>query len=213
MNGEFGVPSDGLPFDLRHKTWPIVYKLGKGSNKEDIQNQQEYVVSHLVDKIKLIRNTKGSLPVLALNPSQENIERVIKYSDAKNDWEHQSMGWKTIARYRGDVNLRFEMNYDNDEGVQQKDFKEEWANRHPDSHATGYWCDLYYNQTLIERFILVSVDGGRALLPTPTEGKNYIHWDQVLPLDYKVAEIHDTIGTLSQYMTRSRLTIFNNDGT
>jgi hypothetical protein len=213
MNEEFGGPDKGLPFDLAHKRWPIVYKLGKDANTEEFKSQQKQLISQLVNAVKLIlrqaTSTKGSLPILAVNPSQENIEQVILYSDPINDWEHQSINDKTIARYKRDVNLRFEINYTGD-GIQQKDFQEEWANSHPDPKARGYWCDLYYNQSLIERFVLVSVDGGRAMLPIPKEG-GIGYWDQVLLLDYKVAEIHDALGTLSQYMARSKLTISDSD--
>lgn len=213
MNGAFGNPDEGLPFDLAHKRWPIVYTLSEGSTKEDIENQRTHMVTSLLNAVRLILQAKAiePLPVIVLNPSQENIERVVMYSDPKADWGHQSIGGKIVVRYKGDVNLRFEINYHSNEGIQQEDFKEEWANRHPDPSATGYWCNLYYNQTLIERFILVSVDGGRALLPIPKKGKDFAHLDQVLPLDYKIAEIHDTTGTLSQYMARSRLTIYNED--
>ena len=146
----------------------------------------------------------GGLP----NPSQDNIRQAIMQSDPISDWSHGNLDWKRVTTYKKDVNLRFEIDF-TEKGTQREDFKAEWANRHPDPQATGYWCDLYYGQTQVERFLLVSVDGGRAMLPIPIFGEDRMRPDQVLPLDYKVAEIHDTIATLSEYMARSGLTILN----
>jgi len=104
------------------------------------------------------------------------------------------------------MNLRFEIGY-MDDGVQCKDFREPWANRHPDPSATGYWCNLYYGSTLVKKLILVAVDGGRAMLPIPQRGRKNMRSDRVLPLDYKVAQIHDRLGTLEEYMSRSGLMV------
>ena len=65
-----------------------------------------------------------------------------------------------------DPRLRFRAKFTGD-GIQNDNFKDEWANRYPDPRATGYWYDLYFDGNLIERFILVFVDGGRASIPPP----------------------------------------------
>jgi hypothetical protein len=101
------------------------------------------------------------------------------------------------------VNLRFEIEF-NKNGIQLDNFKEEWANKHPNPTTKSYWCNLYYNSTHIEQFILVSVDGGRALLPLPN-GRDDLF---VKPLYYKVAQIYDdSFGSLDKYMIRSGLKI------
>lgn len=146
---------------------------------------------------------------LAANPTRENTERVIMESDPVKDWDHVYEGNRTITTYKKDMNLRFEINYSGT-GIQCNNFQEPWANRHPDPAATGYWCSLYYGATLVEKFILVSVDGGRAMLPIPqrdTRGPR--HYVKVLPFDYKIAQIHDRgfVKTLDEYMKRSGLTI------
>ena len=145
---------------------------------------------------------------LATNPTRENIETVILQSDPANDWNHESDAVHSIASYKKDLNLRFEIRY-MDEGIQCKDFKEPWANCHPHPSATGYWCNLYYGSTLVEKFILVAVDGARAMLPIPKKGSSEARPDKVLPLNYKVAQVHDTLGTLDEYMARSGLSIYD----
>jgi hypothetical protein len=102
--------------------------------------------------------------------------------------------------------LRFEINYTR-AGTQADDFQEPWASRHPDPHATGYWCQLYYGASLIGQYVLVSVDGGRAMLPLPSLGADRQHPGPVTILEYKIAEIHDSLGTLKEYMTRSGLVV------
>jgi hypothetical protein len=102
---------------------------------------------------------------------------------------------------REDPRLRFRAKYI-DEGIQNDDFKDEWANRHPDPKAVGYWYDLYYDGNLIDRFILVAVDGARANIPPTNWQTGKIHM-----MEYKVAQIHDTLGTLDEYILRSKLEV------
>ena len=83
-----------------------------------------------------------------------------------------------------------------------KDFKEPWANSHSDPTANSYWYNLYYDNALIERFVLVSVDGARAELPLPKASTT-----EVEPLIYKVAEIFDEGNTLEEYMEKSGLSL------
>jgi hypothetical protein len=144
---------------------------------------------------------------LAENPTRENVEKVIMGSNPSTDWNRESNAVHSIASYKKDLNLRFEIKY-TDDGIQNNDFKEPWANRHPDPSATGYWCDLYYSSTLVERFVLVAVDGGRAMLPLPKVGPQGVRPNEVLPFEHKIAQIHDTIGTLESYMKRSGLSVY-----
>ena len=71
--------------------------------------------------------------------------------------------------------------------------------------ATGYWYDLYYDGNLIDRFILVAVDGARASLPSPDWQSGKVHM-----MDYKVAKINDTLKTVDQYLARSGLEVDEN---
>ncbi len=139
------------------------------------------------------------------SPDWRNIEKTIIASDPRSDWNTITENSKTITSYKKDMNLRFEVKYEED-GIQSENFNEPWANSFPDPSATGYWCGLYYGATLIQRFILISVDGGRALLPLPkTRSGDTIFPNLVLPLDYKVAQIHDSLDTLQEYMSLAGL--------
>lgn len=139
-------------------------------------------------------------PKLNSSSSVEEIENAIISSDSQTDWIHNSKGLKSTAVYKKDSNLRFEVSIA-DEDLQNRRFQEPWANKHPDPNSTGYYYDLYYGSTLIKRYILVGVDGERALLPLPDRTTL-----QVDEMSYKVAQIHDTTGTLDEYMQRSGLT-------
>ncbi len=143
---------------------------------------------------------------LSAAPTKENIERVILNSDPRNDWSLHSDPTKTVCSYKQDVNLRLEMRND-ESGVQCEDFREPWANKFPDRSARGYWCDLYYGSSHIGRYVLVAVDGARALLPLPRHGAPGKRPHHVLPLDYRIAEIHDALQTLDQYMRDAGLEV------
>ncbi len=151
------------------------------------------------DKIKTWFNSD-----LLQNPTHENILRTVLKSDAKADWVKSRTNQKQTVAYVRNPNLRFEMSY-LDDGIQRENFKAPWANRHPDPSATGFWCDLYFGQTLIQRFILVGVDGIRAMLPPPTNADGSPGGTAIQPLPYQVAKIHDTPGTLDEYIQRSGL--------
>ena len=137
-------------------------------------------------------------------PSRENIQQVVMKSDPRSDWIRAQTNLRQVVSYRANPSLRFEASFLED-GIQCENFRERWANRHPDPSATGYWRDLYFGPTLIQRFILVGVDGGRALLPPPRGTDGVPGGDVVQPLDYQVARIHDTLGTLDEYLRRSGL--------
>jgi hypothetical protein len=141
---------------------------------------------------------------LAQNPTRARVLDAVLRSDPASDWIRANSNARSVASYRNDANLRFVMKH-SDDGVQCDDFQEPWANRHPDRRATGYWCDLFYAATLLERFILVGVDGGRALIPVPKDGAEGLRPNEIRPLDYQVGRIFDTSRTLDEYICRSGL--------
>lgn len=145
-------------------------------------------------------------PDLLSHPSHENIQRLIVTSNASGDWKKSQTSLKQTISYVHNPNLRFEMSH-LDDGVQQKDFVTEWANKHPDPKAVGLWCDLFFGPTLIERFILVGVDGMRALVPPPRKPDRFPGGSEIQYLDYRVAKIHDSLNTLDEYIKRSGLTV------
>ena len=156
----------------------------------------------VLDKIFGRKSKKLLELLIARQPTKENIEKLILHSDPKNDWHGRSTNEMGVVTYNNDVNLRFEEKHNRD-GIQCDDFKAEWANCHPNAKAIGCWFDLYYGSSLLERFILVGVDGCTALLPIPKPSDS----KKVLPLEYKVAQIHDTTNTLPEYMERSGLSV------
>jgi hypothetical protein len=143
-------------------------------------------------------------PNALIDPSHEQIEKVVLRSDPRKDWLHAHGHTSQITSYRHNPTLRFERSFLED-GVQNDNYRDPWANRHPDSHAVGYWCDLYFGPTLIRRFVLVAVDGARALIPPPRRTDGVPGGDTIQPLDLQVARIHDTLSTLDEYIARSGL--------
>jgi len=91
--------------------------------------------------------------------------------------------------------------------LEGEDFHEPWANEHADSTAIRYEIELKYQNTLIQRFYCVSVDGGRALMPTPKLTTNRSFPDKIRRMDYKVAKVFDALNTLDEYVERSGLTV------
>ena len=127
----------------------------------------------------------------------------ILTTDPKNDWKWIKTNWAEEAFLKEDPRLRVRVRWD-DEGKHNDNFKEEWANKYPDPRASSYWYDLSNDGALIERFILVSVDGARAELPIPD-----INTLVIQPLPYKIAQIFDELNTLDEYILRSGLTVKN----
>jgi len=131
-----------------------------------------------------------------------NYGEILKFivtTDPKKHWERLQNEYSTEIFLKEDPRLRFKVKYI-DDGVHRENFVEEWANCHPDKKATSYWHHLYYEGDLIKSFILVSVDGERASLPLPNLGSR-----EKSILCYRVAQIHDTLGTLDEYIKRSGL--------
>ena len=206
MNTFYGEPERNLPFNLAHKRFPITYYLCD-ENAGEKSKVRDKLVDQLQEAIKLILEVRLNIDdptPLSDEPSVDNIKDHILQSNPKSDWLANSLNWKSTVTYRHDVNLRIEINY-NDKGTQQKNFVDSWANCFPDKKATGYWCDIYFGQSHIERTVLVSVDGGRAKLPIPTEADENGNYLVVKPFDYKIAEIFDSLGSLYQYFQHSGL--------
>jgi hypothetical protein len=212
MNLEFGEP-DELPFDLKHKRWPIQYRMNEAiyADKAELKNEKDKLTCSFRDFMRVIldlRKTDISKPVRAGAPSMKYIARCLQTSDAAQDWDLNSVDRKTVAIYRDDVYLSIEVDYE--DGVQAEDFREPWANIFPDPRAVGYWVDFKYAGVLIPsmRSILVSVDGGRAMLPIPRQAGISSALTEVMDQDYKVAQIFDAnSGQLDNYLWRARLTV------
>ena len=135
----------------------------------------------------------------------DEILEFIKTTDPKNDWHWIKTSWAEEAFLKEDPRLRIRVRWD-DGGVHTKDFNGPWAITQSDQTATSYWYDLSYNSGLIDRFILVAVDGGQAELPLPDPVTL-----EVDPLSYKVAQIFDEHDSLDEYMGRTGLRVKQTD--
>lgn len=131
----------------------------------------------------------------------DEILKFINTTNGKTDWKLLQTNWAKDAFLKEDPRLRIRARLD-DEGIHVRGFVEPWANNYADPSANSYWYDLTYEGALIERFILVSVDGARADLPLPNRDTL-----QVEPLMFKVAQIFDGSNTLDDYMCRSGLRV------
>lgn len=212
MNTAYGKPDD-LPFDLKHKRWPIQYKLTEEIYSDSAKKKivKDKLTKELYEFVKVIieaSDIESELPKIGDTPSLAYIEQSINNSDSAQDWDVSSVHSKTVAVYRNDVNLRIEIDWSED-GEQCADFKEPWANCYPDSRASGHWVEIFYGTSHIisMRSIVVTVDGARASLPIPRQKDAAGKITEVLPLDYKYAQIFDSQGTLDEYMWRSKLTL------
>lgn len=133
-----------------------------------------------------------------------NIDEIMNFIETTNpadDWTSIGKDWSRDYFLKEDPRLRFKINY-TDEGTHSDNFQEEWATRHPHSQAVSFWVDLYYDTSFIDRRILVSIDGGRALLPPPD-----LLSKKIKKTDYKIARIFDAHKSLDEYIGRSRLEV------
>jgi hypothetical protein len=107
------------------------------------------------------------------------------------------------ATYRRDISLGLAWGLPYERGAP---WEEEWTAQFPDPKIRGYWADIVWNGTPIDRVLLLSVDGGRAFLPAPPFGTMAVH-----ELNFDVARLVDGLtGRLSEfhsYFTRSGITV------
>ena len=133
------------------------------------------------------------------NLTTDEILEVVKDS-ILDDWDVNISQDAEIAVFKKNPSLRIEIKH-TDEFIHNDDFREKWANKFPDPHATSYYYHAYYGATRLKEFILVSVDGGRALLPLPKSVMDL----SIEPIRYKIALIFDRFGSCDEYMKRAGL--------
>jgi len=153
-------------------------------------------VSQILQRRQSPRTTTKPLSAM----SRDEILDLVTESESSKDWEVVYSKGDTTAIFKRDPSLRIEHTHDST-SLHSDDFRERWANRFPDPHASSHYYDLYYGATRIERFILVHVDGGRACLPLPRSQIDL----EVERIRYKVALIFDQFGTCESYMEGAEL--------
>jgi hypothetical protein len=88
-------------------------------------------------------------------------------ASSTEDWNMIAEGFEPethdyIASYKPDVSIALAWSK-----TIHDDFKEDWAKGFPDPQASSHYVDILYNNSLVERFVYVAVDGFRAYLPLP----------------------------------------------
>ncbi|NMC06537.1 MAG: hypothetical protein GYA24_15075 [Candidatus Lokiarchaeota archaeon] len=97
---------------------------------------------------------------LSQTPGVDEIKNFVEYSEIES-WQYVERSKRFIHRQYPALQIRIEGEHE------KRDFVEEWAMRFPDKHAHKQTVSLYFNDTLLEDFLFVWVDGYRALLPAP----------------------------------------------
>ncbi len=197
LDTDNGKPSE-LPFDLRHKK--IIAFCSQHNNAEQ---ERKRFVEDLTSEIKTAVSVYGERSTkrdLQKKPAYNDIVHVIINSDSQSDWKLVVQNDRIYTRYfLEDINLRFVT--DHDTNVHRENFREEWATKFPCSEASSWYTDLYFNSTILQRFVLVYVDD-RVSLPLPDRARH-----SVSPLQYQVAKIHDHSNLVSSYLKREHITI------
>lgn len=134
-----------------------------------------------------------------------SFDELLKLIDEEEPsaWKVLHTNWAAEAFLCADPRLRFRTRED-DVGIHCDDFQEPWATGHPDSRARSYWYDYLYDGNLIERFILVDVDGHRATLPLPDAGTTDVPMRR-----YRIAKIFERNDEVDDYMQRSGLSTYD----
>jgi hypothetical protein len=132
----------------------------------------------------------------------DQLLQLVELSSAATDWMVFTSDTTTEAASKEDPRLRVTVHHD-ERGIHQEDFREPWANGFPDPKAVSYWADITYDRALIDRRVLVSVDGGRAMLPMPQSRVDL----KVNKLHYRIAELLDGMSTLPDYFSRAGLRV------
>ena len=96
-------------------------------------------------------------------PSYRNNFTFYETSEGPEGVLHES-SHSNVAVYIPDVSITLAFGLDADE-----EFKGEWVNKFTDSDASSSYVDVFYNNALVFRDLYVTVDGGRAILPLPTQ--------------------------------------------
>jgi hypothetical protein len=130
-------------------------------------------------------------------PYQEILKLVI--SSNASDWKH--IAYKGNAEYflMADPRLRFIKGEPH-----QHMLGVEWTGTHPDSSPSeSIYYDLFYCCCVIERSIIMCVDGGKGCVPLPDDPQKR----EVSSFAHRLAQIIDHTGTADNYMERCQLVI------
>lgn len=173
---------------------------GEGSNLEPIVVFTSILSSVLVAIPGFIKSMLLGKPIYKM--IYEEILQFIESTDPCEDWKGITYNFGQIHEkfLKADPGLRLRINHQG-AGVQNKDYRDEWANSFLHKGATGYYCEINYNRAYIDWEILVAVDEGQCLMPPP-EVKDAQITKRVLKRKYVISKIFDTHGHLEKYMEK-----------
>ncbi|MDB2682560.1 hypothetical protein N9Z14_08205 [Opitutales bacterium] len=97
--------------------------------------------------------------------SHDEILNLIKRTNRK-EWKRIDEDEVEGVFYLQDPKLRIK-HYSGEKGICNPEFIDDWANKFPDPQAASLYYEIQYSSEVIERVILVGVDGYRAYLPIP----------------------------------------------
>lgn len=215
MNTYFGTPDD-LPFDLKHKKWPIQYKYGKDTTPEEkakerlnlIEALYQALMPLLLDKIN---SENEDIYSISSTPSTANILTHILNSSSDLDWHVSTLRENILcAVYQQDVNLRMEIDL-NKRIIE--DFKESWNDKFLKPAACTYKCDIIYINSIVKQIVIVNTNDG-TLIPLPQEYATSKF--RMKNFNFKIGHIFDQSNTLIRDIRQAdievELPIFNNSG-
>lgn len=118
------------------------------------------------------------------------------YSSNHSDWILNDQNGNLIYTKNCEITISWNSDYD-------QEFDEEWATLHPSSKAYKRIFYILLNDKCIYEMFLVSVDGGRGLIPMPKINTNIISRN-----DYYFALIvNQNSSSVHEYIKRSKLII------
>jgi hypothetical protein len=123
-----------------------------------------------------------------------------------DEWKVIHTNWAGEAFFIEDPRLRFRVRHD-EAGEHSEDFRDDWVDkcpRHTGQSTPSYWYDYFHDGNLIERFVMVHVDGNRAVMPMPDTGTL-----EVPNRRFRVARIFDRNDKLFEYMKITGLSAKN----
>jgi hypothetical protein len=139
---------------------------------------------------------------LVRNMGIEELLQFVESTRPDEDWRGFNNGVTSESALKEDPRLRATVRFD-DRGIHLNDFRESWAIGFPNPQATSYYLELTYDRALIERIVVVAVDGGRSLLPMPISQVSL----KVSNLQYRLAELLNETRTLNDYFSRAGLQV------
>ncbi|MEW8194510.1 MAG: hypothetical protein AB2793_12435 [Candidatus Thiodiazotropha sp.] len=131
----------------------------------------------------------------------KDILEFIPTTDPESDWCGINKGWMSESFLKEDPRLRFRAKF-TEEHIQNENFIEPWANGFHHKQAVGYWYELFYDGAFLHRIVMVSVDGGRALIPCPE-----LQTSEISKFNYHVGRLFDTLGSMDSYIEKAGLSV------